>query len=145
MALRDRFDSGNAAFTKMNITNLVDVALTLVVILLMIAPFVEQGIDVRLPSSSPGRIRSESSVIVTVAPGPRCYLGGRKVSLPELGAALRQRKTANPDLSVIIKGDEKVAYRDIVAVLDTVKSCDITLVGLATRAGQLSPLREEEP
>ena len=51
--------------SNINITNLVDVALTLVIILLMIAPLIEQGIEVKLPESSPSKIEVKKSIVIT--------------------------------------------------------------------------------
>ena len=133
MAVRDRVEAANGTFGRINITNLVDVALTLVVILLMIAPFVEQGIEVRLPSSAPGKISVESSVIVTVARDRVYYLGSRKVSLDELVTLLRGRRAADPKTSVVVKGDERAAYGDVMEALSAVQTCEITIIGLATR------------
>jgi len=69
-----RRDNHNLTFSQVNITNLVDVALTLVVVLLIIAPFIEQGIEVKLPVSSPGKIKGEEALIVTVAPEDVYYI-----------------------------------------------------------------------
>ncbi|HOL68300.1 MAG TPA: hypothetical protein PKX93_12670, partial [bacterium] len=52
-------------FPPINITNLVDIALTLVVVLLMISPFIEQGLEVKLPTTSPSRISAEKMVVLT--------------------------------------------------------------------------------
>jgi len=131
MGLQQNFK--NNSFPLINITNLVDIALTLVVILLMIAPFIEQGIEVKLPVSSPAKINIEKSIIITVAPGEIYYLGDKKMKLRELYQTLKQKKVENPDLSVVVKGDESIFYKDLVKVLDIIKKCNIVMVGLATR------------
>lgn len=131
MPLQDRYRG--VLLQQINITNLTDVALTLVVCLLMIAPLIEQGIDVRLPPSSPARINVVKSVVLTVAPGDVYYFGSERVSPAEIFERLRERKASEPDLSVVVKADERVPYRNLVVVLDIVKRCEITAVGLATR------------
>ncbi len=128
-----RRNESNFTFSQVNITNLVDVALTLVVILLIIAPFVEQGIEVNLPASSPSKIEVEESSIVTVAPADVYYINEKKVTLRELYDILKEQKATNARLSVIIKGDREVSYKNIIKVLDIVKKCKIEAIGLATR------------
>ncbi len=128
-----RRQNDNPVFSGINITNLVDVALTLVVILLIMAPFIEQGIEVKLPASSPAKVQAENSVIITVAPDDVYYLDNRKVTLRELYDALRERKRAKENLGVIVKGDESVSYKNIVKVLDISKKCKIETIGLATQ------------
>ena len=131
MALRKDFKTSN--FPTINITNLVDVALTMVVILLLISPFIEQGIDIKLPASSPRSINVEKSIFVTVAPGDVYYFGARKVTLQELYRSLKQKGQENPRISVVVKADERVMYKDLVVILDIIKKCKISSVGLATR------------
>jgi len=131
MSIKQNFK--NNSFPFINITNLVDIALTLVVILLMIAPYIEQGIEVKLPASSPAKINVEKSIIITIAPGEVYYLGDKKMKLRELYQILKQKKEENPNLAVVVKGDENIFYKDLVKVLDIVKKCNIVMVGLATR------------
>jgi len=119
--------------TQINITNLVDIALTLVIILLMMAPMIEQGIEVKVPKSSPYEMKIEKSVIIVVAPDNQYYLAGKKMSLEEIYDYLKE-KSKNKEISVIVKGDEKVPYENIIKVLDIVKKCKIDLIGLATQA-----------
>jgi len=131
MSLKKKFKENS--FPLINITNLVDIALTLVVILLMVAPFIEQGIEVKLPSSSPAKINIEKSIIITIAPGQTYYFGDTKVKLRQLYQMLKQKKEENPNIAVVVKGDEGIFYKDLVKVLDIVKKCNIIMVGLATR------------
>jgi len=125
--------NNHTAFSQINITNLVDVALTLVIILLIIAPFIEQGIEVKLPASSPGKVTVENSTVITVAPGDVYYIDDKKVTLREMYNILKEKKNADANTSVIVKGDESVSYKNIVKVLDISKKCEIEAIGLATQ------------
>ena len=125
--------NNNPMFSQVNITNLVDVALTLVIILLIIAPFIEQGIEVKLPASSPGKVTVENSTVITVAPGDVYYIDDKKVTLREMYTILKEKKNAAANPSVIVKGDESVSYKNIVKVLDISKKCEIEAIGLATQ------------
>ncbi len=128
-----RRNDNSSTFSQVNITNLVDVALTLVVILLIIAPFIEQGIEVKLPASSPGKIEVEKSSVITVAPDDVYYINEKKVTLREMYDILKEQKAVNEKLSVIIKGDQEVYYKNVIKVLDIAKKCKIEVIGLATR------------
>ncbi|MCS7181006.1 MAG: biopolymer transporter ExbD [bacterium] len=124
--------NNKTSLAQINITNLVDIALTLVIILLMIAPMIEHGIEVQLPKSSPYEMKIEKSIIITVAPENQYFIAGKKMSLEEIYNFLKE-KSHEKDISVIVKGDEKVFYEDIVRILDIVKKCKIDLIGLATQ------------
>ncbi len=128
-----RRNNHNLMFSRINVTNLVDVALTLVVILLMMSSFIEQGIEVKLPVSSPGKIKMEESVIVTVASDDVYYVNEKKVTPRQMYNILREKKAGNENLSVIIKGDREVHYKNIIKVLDIAKKCKIDVIGLATQ------------
>jgi len=117
--------------SNINITNLVDIALTLVIILLMIAPLIEQGIEVKLPESSPSKIEVKKSIVITVARNNTYYLGSKKITLRNLYRKLKTKRGAV--VSVIVKGDKDVPYKNIIKVLDIVKKCKIEKVGLATK------------
>lgn len=123
----------NFPLSQINITNLVDVALTLVIILLMIAPLLEQGIEVKLPKSSPYKIKVKKSIIITVSARNVYYIGSKKVSLRQLYRILKEKSRENGKLSVVVKGDENVPYKNIVKVLDIAKKCKINMIGLATQ------------
>lgn len=122
---------GGFPISNINITNLVDVALTLVIILLMIAPLIEQGIEVKLPESSPSRIDVKKSIVITVARNNTYYIGSKKVSLRNLYRELKTRRGTG--VSVVVKGDKDVPYKNVIKVLDIVKKCKIEKVGLATK------------
>lgn len=128
-----RRNNEDYTFSRINITNMVDVALTLVIILLIIAPFIEQGIEVKLPVSAPGAVQVENSTIITVAPKDVYYIDDKKVTLKELYNLLREKKRIKENLSVVIKGDEAVPYKNVVKVLDISKKCNIETIGLATQ------------
>ena len=117
---------------QINITNLVDIALTLVLCLLMVAPMIEQGIEVSLPKSSPYEMKIEKSIIITVAPDNRYFIAGKQMSLREIYNFLKN-KTYDNQISVIVKGDERVPYENIIKILDIVKKCNINMIGLATQ------------
>jgi biopolymer transport protein ExbD len=126
-----RTDETNA-LNRINIVNFVDVALTLVVILMMISPLIEQGLEVKLPSAGPSRISVQKSLIVTVASGNRIYAGSTQVSLDELKKMLANAVADNPETGVIVKGDRAITYQELVRVLDAIKRANVTRVGLAT-------------
>jgi biopolymer transport protein ExbD len=117
-----------------NITNLVDVALTMVVVLLMVSPYIEQGFGVQLPASSSNKMMVEKNLIITVSSQRRYYIGNQEVSLKQLKDRLEEKALKNPDIGIIIKADRTIRYQDLIVALDAVKAAKIRRVGLATEA-----------
>ncbi|MBM3307913.1 MAG: biopolymer transporter ExbD [Candidatus Eisenbacteria bacterium] len=119
--------------SDINVTNLVDVTMTLLIIFIMIAPMIEQGIDVTLPTADPKRIDVGEVMTVAVTENGRVYLEGQRVSLDELKERLTDIHTARPDVPVLLKGDTELNYGRVVEVMDAVRSVGISRLALATR------------
>jgi biopolymer transport protein ExbD len=64
----------------------------------------------------------------------QAFLNDQPVTLTVLKNDLQQLKSDNPDLSVVVKGDDNVDYQKMISVLDILRQLDITKVGLATEA-----------
>jgi biopolymer transport protein TolR len=116
-----------------NVTNLVDVTMTLLIIFIMVAPMIEQGIDVTLPTAEPKRIDVGEVMTVSVAANGRVYLEGQRVSVDELRSRLTDIHTARPDVPVLLKADQELDYGRVVEVMDVVRGVGITRLALATR------------
>jgi biopolymer transport protein ExbD len=127
-AIRDR----PALTSQINVTNLVDVALTVLIMFILVAPLIENGISVKLPEASPSKMDHRDSVNLKVVKGGGVYLGEREVALKDLGGKLRAIVAANPRVPVNVLADAKVVYQDLVSVLDTVRRAGVVNVGLAT-------------
>ena len=133
MARRGRRDRDLELIGEINVTNLVDVTMTLLIIFIMVAPMIEQGVDITLPSAEPQRIDVAEVMTVSVAANGRVYLEGQRVSMDELRERLTNIHTARPDVPVLLKADEALDYGKVVEVLDAVRAVGITRLALATK------------
>lgn len=113
-------------FSDINLTNLIDVTMTTLVCYMIITPFIEQGIDVKLPQTSPHRLEKKDSVTITITKDNKLYLGNSLVTLSQLKKGLKK------DQDVIIKADKDVNYGNVINVLDELNTSGISNVGLAT-------------
>jgi len=71
--------------SDINVTSLVDVMMTLLIIFIIVAPMMEQGIDITLPTAEPKRIDVAEVLTISVAENERVYLEGQRVTMEELG------------------------------------------------------------
>ncbi|MCM8805310.1 MAG: biopolymer transporter ExbD [Candidatus Omnitrophica bacterium] len=122
------------ALSRINIVNFVDVALTLVIILLMISPIVEQGMEVKLPVSSVSKMAIEKSIVITIGKQGKIFLANQEMDIQRLQDFVRTKILQDPDTSVVIKGDRAITYQELVNVLDVLKRADVKKIGLATEA-----------
>lgn len=127
--------SSHGAVSELNITPLLDLAWVLLVVFILTTTAAVQGIEVQLPKSTPNETSIESNVrTITVRRTGEVYLDEQKVEVSELEGLLRDLKAAKGDkLPVVLRGDEGVEYKYVVAVLDVMQRVPIEDVGLATK------------
>jgi biopolymer transport protein ExbD len=124
----------NEPYSDINITPMLDLAYVLLVIFIIMTTATVQGIKVNLPkaSAAPSLAKPQTKA-VTVAADGTIYLDTFPVTMDELESRLRQYKSANPALPVVIKGDAAVQYEKVIQVLDLMGRLDITQLGLVTQ------------
>lgn len=121
-------------FDEINVTPLLDLAWTLLVVFIIAVTASVQGIKVNLPkaSNTPSLVKPKTKAITIHANG-QLYLDAYPVTLAELETRLRQYKAVESDFPVVIKGDAKIYYEKVVAVLDLMQTLEITQMGLVTQ------------
>lgn len=119
---------------SINVTNLVDVMLTILIMYIIVAPFIDRGINVSLPKSSTKENIPPHEVVLTVTKNREIYIGDLKVTPVELENKLRNIAASKPDITVNLQGDAKAEYEGITTVLDIIRRSGITNIGLATEA-----------
>ena len=126
--------AANKAYDDINITPMLDLAYVLLVIFIIMTTASVQGVKVNLPkaSNSPSLAKPQTKAI-TVTESGQMFLDTYPVTMPELEQRLRDLKAVNPSFPVVIKGDAKVSYEKVMAVLDLMGRLDITQLGLVTQ------------
>ena len=129
---RNLFD--HQSLDEINVTPLLDVAWTLLVVFIIAVTASIQGIKVNLPKASdtPSLQKPKTKAITLHASG-QIYLDAYPVTMQELEVYLRQYKAADPNLPVVMKGDEKIYYGRVIEVLDLLNRLEITQLGLVTQ------------
>ena len=129
---RDIFDL--KGFDEINVTPLLDLAWTLLVVFIIAITAAVQGIKVNLPkaSNTPSLVKPRTKAI-TIMAGGQIYLDAYPVTMDELETRLRQFKAVDPNFPVVIKGDEKVYYQSVISVLDLLQELEISQLGLVTQ------------
>lgn len=120
-------------YDDVNLTPLMDLAWNLLIIFIIMATATVQGIMVDLPkaSAAPSMSRPKTKAVTITADG-RIFLDTALVTLGELEMRLRQYKSVDPELPVVVKGDAGIQYYRVIEVLDVMKRLQITQLGLVT-------------
>jgi len=130
---KDLFEG--AIYDQINVTPLLDLAWTLLVVFIIVVTAAIQGIRVDLPKASkaPTLTKPKTKAISIQADG-QIFLDAYPVSIEELEMRLRQYQAVEPSFPVVLKGDGKTYYQGVVSVLDVLQELEITQVGLVTQA-----------
>jgi biopolymer transport protein ExbD len=136
MSLKKTSRRAHGALTELNITPLLDLVFVLLVIFIITTPQMMNNLQMNLPSGKPPPPKKEKPKInrIVVDAKGQTFLNDQAVTVAQLRDDLRQLKSDNPDLRVVVKGSDDVDYQNMINVLDVLQQLDITKVGLATEA-----------
>ena len=129
-------DNGNRYLSEINVTPLVDVFLVLLIIFMVTAPLLQQGLDVDLPVvEAPALSRSEADVILTLKEDGKYYLQDEKTaySLEELGPKLTGIFERRDKKEIYLNAYRRVVYGNVVGAIALFKKLGIGRVGMITR------------
>jgi len=119
--------------SELNITPLLDLAFVLLVIFIITTTPIVNDLDLNLPSASKHeKDPPRKANYITVDATGTIWLNKAAVDLTGLQATLVSLRVDDPDLSVIVRGDDKTKYRQIRAVLDVCQQANVVKVDLAT-------------
>lgn len=119
---------------EINITPLADVMLVLLIIVMLIAPLLQQGVDLLLPeaANTNDKPENDAQTVLAVTADGRFYVDNAQVSeqdmLREVQAALDRKF----ETIVLIKADQDAQYSDVMSVLDRLQRAGIEDIGLVT-------------
>jgi len=130
------FDPGQRGqfVSQINVTPLVDVMLVLLVIFMVTAPIIQQGVQVALPKvkaeALPGK---EEQFVVSITRDEQIYLNDTKLSAAALTDKLTAIAKERPDRQVFIRADEQVPYGEVIRTMAAIKAAGIENVGMVTQ------------
>jgi biopolymer transport protein TolR len=131
----------STSLAEINVVPLVDVMLVLLIIFMVTAPMMTQGMPVNLPQARRASAISAQPIYVTV---PASFskdrivqIGNDEIRVDILPERVRQVLLERTDKSIFVRGDGSVAYRDILYVFDKLKDAGVEKVGLVTRPESL--------
>jgi len=131
MSLGPTHKSGHTSLSEINVTPLVDVMLVLLIIFMVTAPMLQQGIDVNLPQETAANIDARRErLVVTLAKNERIYLNDRRIDLPELEQKLRQAAATTKE--VFLRADKDLPYGLVVNTMAVIKQAGIERLGMVT-------------
>ncbi len=119
--------------SEINVTPFVDVMLVLLIIFMVTAPLMHQGIDVDLPDTTTQQLRlKDEPLILTIDKAGNYHLGRRVVSEAELSEKLEAIFEGRDSKEIFLRADENVAYGFVVKALAAARQAGATKLGMVT-------------
>ena len=122
--------------SDINVTPLVDVMLVLLIIVMLIAPMLQEGISVKLPRAEYSSDKPETAgqTSIAIAPNGVVYVNAREVKAEEIGERVKTivEDKAPDERVVLIKADEAVDYKVVMDTMDQLREAGIEDIGLIT-------------
>ncbi len=120
--------------SEINVTPFVDVMLVLLIIFMVTAPMMTQGIDVNLPqASAPAIPTEEERLMVTVNQDRKIFINEYPVDMDALGSKLLTiYQNQNRRQGVFLRADEKIPYGFVVQVMGVIREAGIDQIGMVT-------------
>jgi biopolymer transport protein ExbD len=117
-----------------NVTPLVDVMLVLLIIIMLVAPMLQQGVSVKLPKADNTIEKPEvqDQTVIAIAANRQIYLNARLVSEAELATQVNEALEGKTQKLVVIKADEEVDYGTVMAAMDQLRQAGVEDIGLLT-------------
>jgi biopolymer transport protein ExbD len=130
--------------SDINVTPLVDVMLVLLIIMMIIAPLLQKGVDVRLPIAvnSASKPETQDQTVLGIKADKTVWLNGVEVRREEMRSRLDAILETKKEKLILIKADEDAPYSAIMDAMDQLRASGIEDVGLITDSKASSALSQ---
>ena len=117
-----------------NVTPLVDVMLVLLIIMMLVAPMLQQGVSVKLPeaANTVDKPEVQGQTVVAIGRDKSMYLNAKPVQEAEMATRVNELLENAKEKIVLIKADEEVEYGAVMAAMDQLRQAGVEDIGLIT-------------
>jgi biopolymer transport protein ExbD len=122
-----------------NVTPLVDVMLVLLIIMMLVAPMLQQGVSLTLPKADHTVDKPESNeqTVIAIAANKTMYLNAKPIAETELATKVTEVLDTKTEKIVIIRADVDVDYGTVMAAMDQLRQAGVEDIGLITDRRQV--------
>lgn len=127
--------TGGGFLNEINVTPFVDVMLVLLIIFMVTAPLMTQGVEVDLPTTRTVKNLPQDSehLVLSIKKDGTMFLDEYKIALNELQGHL-SRLVANQKKQLFLRADKEVAYGTVVEVMGEIKAAGIDKLGIVAES-----------
>jgi biopolymer transport protein TolR len=120
--------------SAINVTPLVDVMLVLLIIMMLVAPMLQQGVSVKLPTAANtiDKPETQEQTVLAVSKDGSFFLNAKPVTEGDMATKLNEILENKKEKIVLIKADEEATYSAVMAAMDQLRNAGIEDIGLIT-------------
>jgi len=119
--------------SQINVTPLVDVMLVILIIFMVAAPMIQEGVDVNLPKVEASAIKAEEEpLILTIDKQGRILINKNRIKLSDLEKKLKAISSRKKVEMILLKADKDVNYGYVVKAITKVRKAGIHKIGMVT-------------
>ncbi|MBL8916432.1 MAG: protein TolR [Archangium sp.] len=133
---------------EINVTPMVDVMLVLLIIFMVTAPLIQQGVKVNLPETKAAPVEStDKKLVVSIDVNKKVFIGEAEVALEEFEVKLKANAKAQQDKEMYLHADRDLPYGIVVDVMAAAQRAGVTNVGMITdpMGASRSPKDKKKP
>jgi biopolymer transport protein TolR len=129
--------------SEINVTPFVDVMLVLLIIFMVTAPMMVQGLNVDLPQATAKPLNTEKEhLIISIDKDQQIFINDFQVTIDFLGEKLIKILQGRTDRSVYLKADKTIPYGMVVQVMAEIKSAGVDQLGMVTEPAVLKKISD---
>ncbi len=118
---------------EINVTPLVDVMLVLLIIFMITAPLLTQGVNVDLPETESSALQQNiEPLVITIKANGKIFMQKHAIKIEQLAPRIKAMQEQKPGIPVFIRGDAKTPYGRVATVMSSLESAGIKKLGLVT-------------
>jgi biopolymer transport protein TolR len=127
-----RKNKRNKIIADINLTNLIDVVFTLLIIFMITAPMMTQGVQVDLPKTESDNVESNLSIQVSINNRNEIFIDQQKVSLVDFRREFKAAFTGRTEIPVFVNADKQVPYGMVIRVISELQNAGVVKLGFLT-------------
>ena len=125
--------NGDRLMSDINVTPFVDVMLVLLIIFMVTAPMMMQGVDVSLPeTTSEPLIAKKENLIITINTKNQIFINDYQIGLDNLQEKLKNILEGRENREVYLRADQEISYGFVVRVMAEIKAAGVVKLGMVT-------------
>jgi biopolymer transport protein TolR len=137
MEIGSRNTGDRGTMSQINVTPLVDVMLVLLIIFMVTAPMMQQGVQVNLPKADTKALTpQETTVVVSIERSGKLFINNNETPAGELRSRLAGMFATRAKKEVFLKADKDVPYGEVVQAMAEIKGAGIERLGMVTEPSQ---------